>query len=64
MVSHIYGEKNIIERNDRPNLFIKELGLYLAYVENLFNKYKQLINNKEEQYISSVTSNLINGITY
>jgi hypothetical protein len=64
MVSHIYGEKNIIERNDRPNLFIKELGLYLAYVENLFNKYKQLINNKEEQYISSFTSNLINGITY
>lgn len=64
MVSHIYGEKNIIERNDRPNLFIKELGLYLAYVENLFTKYKQLINNKEEQYISSFTSNLINGITY
>jgi hypothetical protein len=31
MVDHIYGRKNVIERNDRPHMFVKELRLYLKY---------------------------------
>jgi len=29
MTDHIYGRDNVISRTDRPNMFVKELGLYL-----------------------------------
>ena len=31
MVDHIYGRKNVIQRSDRPMMFIKELQLYVDY---------------------------------
>lgn len=64
MIGHIYGKTNIIERTDRPNLFINELSIYIKYIESKFDTYKSLINHKEELYISTFTSNLLNGINY
>ena len=32
MVDHIYGKINIISRTDRPNMFVKELNLYIDYL--------------------------------
>ncbi|MBF0484317.1 MAG: hypothetical protein HQL25_06385 [Candidatus Omnitrophica bacterium] len=32
MVSHIYGRINLLENVDRPNLFIRELELYIDYI--------------------------------
>jgi hypothetical protein len=64
MIGHIYGKTNIIDRTDRPNLFIKELGIYIDYIEEKLEKYKLLINNNEEVYISTFTSNLLAGIKY
>ncbi|MFO8002083.1 MAG: hypothetical protein R6U46_12630 [Marinilabilia sp.] len=34
MMGHIYGTQNIMERNDRPNMFIRELELYVDFLEN------------------------------
>lgn len=31
MIGHIYGQNNLMERNDRPDLFVKELSLNLDY---------------------------------
>jgi len=32
MVDHIYGRTNVMERTDRPNLFVKELKMYIEYL--------------------------------
>src|SRR5690606_450705 len=29
MVDHIYGRMNLIVRNDRPHMFVKELSMYI-----------------------------------
>ncbi len=34
MVQHIYGNVNIMEQSNRPNLFIKELKMYVDYLRN------------------------------
>lgn len=34
MLQHIYYGKSVIRTNDRPNLFIKELKMYVAYFKN------------------------------
>jgi hypothetical protein len=45
MVSHIYGRTNLIERNDRPNMFVKELELYVDY----YNKQLHETDEKDER---------------
>ena len=37
MIDHIYGRTNIIARDDRPNMFIKELSLYINYLKEQIN---------------------------
>ena len=34
MIQHIYGKKEIENHTDRPNMFVKELGLYVSYLSN------------------------------
>lgn len=64
MVSHIYGKINIIERTDRPNLFIKELGLYVDYLKNKIEEMTIPLSGKEEKYVNTFHKNLIEGIEY
>ena len=64
MVSHIYGKINIIERTDRPNLFIKELGLYVDYLKNKIEEMAIPLTGKEEKYINTFHKNLLEGIEY
>lgn len=63
MVGHIYGANNLIERKDRPNVFVKELGIYVDYFHNQLKKLeenddKAKVNNKK--FLSS----LMEGIQY
>jgi hypothetical protein len=53
MVSHIYGKTNVIERNDRPNMFLKEMGLYVDYLRNKIQEVAQPISEKNEKYFST-----------
>ncbi len=64
MVSHIYGKINIIERTDRPNLFIKELGLYVDYLKNKIEEMAIPLTGKDEKYINTFHKNLLEGIDY
>ena len=64
MVNHIYGRENVIERDDRPHMFIKELMLYIDYLRM---KKKEVINPddcKEIKYFDSFKENLKKGIAY
>ncbi|MEH0156972.1 hypothetical protein V6R21_22785 [Limibacter armeniacum] len=64
MVGHIYGRNNVIERTDRPNLFVKELSLYVDYLQNQLAEESTPIPAKKEKYYRNFTKNLMAGIEY
>src|SRR5690606_28581757 len=64
MTDHIYGRTNIISRTDRPNIFIKELGIYLDYLKNKIEESKYSMNKKQEKYLLTFIHNLNDGIAY
>ncbi|WP_085499224.1 hypothetical protein [Arenibacter troitsensis] len=64
MVDHIYGRGNVIERTDRPHMFLKELGIYLEYLKNKIEESRESMNKKQEKYLLTFTHNLNEGIVY
>lgn len=64
MVDHIYGRTNIISRTDRPNMFIKELTIYIDYLKDLIKDYNRSPTDKQQKYIKTFASNLKEGIGY
>jgi len=64
MVGHIYGKNNVIERVDRPNVFVKELGLYLDYLKTKIDETTSEMNKKQEKYLVNFSKNLDEGIHY
>ncbi|WP_372752899.1 hypothetical protein [Mariniflexile sp.] len=64
MTDHIYGRDNMISRTDRPNLFIKELYIYIDYLKNKLDEVKTLLTAKEEKYFQTFASNLNEGVLY
>ena len=64
MVDHIYGRINILLRKDRPNLFIKELKLYVDYLNNKISEAAKPVSEKDLNYFVKFTTNLEEGIKY
>ncbi|WMI69783.1 hypothetical protein [Mangrovimonas sp. YM274] len=64
MVDHIYGRDNVISRTDRPNMFIKELYIYIDYLKNKLETAKVEMTKKEQKYLATFAENLKSGITY
>jgi len=64
MVDHIYGRINILNTLDRPNLFVKELSLYVDYLKAELDKSLTHVNAKQERYLKTFQQNLLAGIAY
>ncbi|WP_142784881.1 hypothetical protein [Changchengzhania lutea] len=64
ITDHIYGRDNVITRNDRPNLFIKELHIYIDYLKNKLEESKISMSKKEEKYLRTFTKNMNEGVAY
>ncbi|WP_372792391.1 hypothetical protein [Lutibacter sp.] len=64
MVAHIYGKINVVDTNDRPHMFIKELHMYVDYFTNKVDEFKDSLNSKNEKYLNTFQSNLNDGIEY
>ena len=64
MVDHIYGRTNLIKRTDRPNMFLKELDIYIAYFANKLNESEQAMTGKQLEYFEEFQKNLNDGIEY
>jgi hypothetical protein len=64
MVDHIYGRINILNTENRPNLFVKELSLYVDYLKKEVEKSIDQINAKQERYLKTFQQNLLAGIAY
>ena len=64
ITDHIYGRSNIITRTDRPNMFIKELKIYIDFLKNKIEETRVSITNKQEKYLFTFIKNLKEGINY
>ncbi|NOR88422.1 MAG: hypothetical protein GQ527_12510 [Bacteroidales bacterium] len=64
MISHIYGKTNIISRTDRPNMFVKELNIYIDFLKGKIEETTSDFNKKQEKYLSTFAANLQEGINY
>lgn len=63
MVDHIYGRVNVLNDTYRPNMFIKELKMYVDHLIKEVQKNLPL-NEKQIKYFSEFRENLISGIEY
>lgn len=64
MVDHIYGRKNIIIRDDRPNLFVKELSAYYDYLKKQIDDEMKPIAESSAKKFQTFKKNLLEGIEY
>ena len=64
ITNHIYGRSNIIDRTDRPNMFIKELTIYIDFLKNKIEETRVSMTNKQEKYLLTFVKNLKEGISY
>lgn len=63
MIQHIYGKKEIENHVDRPNMFVKELGLYVSYLSNQINEVFEITPQQIKKW-ETFKTNLLNGIEY
>ncbi len=64
MTDHIYGRANVLDRKDRPNMFIKELSLYLDFLKNKIEETKENLTEKQIKYFTKFIMNIRDGIKY
>ena len=64
MTDHIYGRINLLNDTPRPNMFIKELGMYVDYLKKDITKSLGIINEQKIKYFTEFKNNLFEGIEY
>lgn len=63
MVNHIYGRTNVMPFENRPNLFIKEIELYIDYLTKEI-AHQDTITNAVLKKWNTFKANLITGVNY
>ncbi|MEI7471212.1 MAG: hypothetical protein WCJ85_03070 [Chitinophagaceae bacterium] len=65
MIDHIYGRVNIMNRSERPHMFIAELNMYLDYLKEQIEKDIDADTfDKKKKYYAGFYQNLRAGILY
>jgi len=64
MLQHIYGNKSILRIHDRPNLFMKELKMYIEYFRNEIETISGEISANQIKKWNTFKSNILEGIDY
>ena len=64
MADHIYGKINILNTENRPNFFIKELKMYIDYLNDKFSEITGPISDKQIKYFDTFVKNMNDGIEY
>ena len=64
MVGHIYGNKSVLTTNNRPNLFVKELKMYVDYFRNEIENISGEITNAQFKKWNTFKINILEGIEY
>jgi len=64
MTDHIYGRSNVITRTDRPNMFTKELKIYIDFLKDKIEEARASMTEKQKKYLITFVDNLNEGINY
>lgn len=64
MMRHIYGSDSVLSNIYRPNMFIKELKMYIDYLKKEIETFSENVTNKQSKKWEVFKSNLFNGIVY
>jgi hypothetical protein len=64
MVQHIYGNASVLRVSDRPNLFVKELKMYIDYLINEIKEVTSEITTPQIKKLQAFKNNLMEGIAY
>ncbi|SMO41230.1 hypothetical protein SAMN06265379_101615 [Saccharicrinis carchari] len=64
MIDHIYGKSNKLFNTDRPNLFIKEIKIYMDYLQNKIEECKDEFTAPQIKYFNTFKTNMQDGIAY
>ena len=64
MVNHIYGKISLLQSDDRPHMFIKELSLYVDYLKDELKKTSDGLLDKTTKYFQEFKNNLLSGIDH
>ena len=64
MVGHIYGRLNLLEKIERPHIFIKELGLYIDYFQGELQQLYHSFTDKKKKQLQHFKLQLSEGISY
>lgn len=64
MVKHIYGNTNVMTDTNRPNVFVKELKMYVDYLKNEISDFSSELTAGQIKKWNSFKSNLTEGIKY
>ena len=64
MIDHIYGRQNAFDLKNRPNMFVKELYLYIDYLKNKITENNNNYSEAQAKYLLKFAYNLKSGIEY
>lgn len=64
MVQHIYGNAIVMTDANRPNLFIKELKMYIDYLKNEISSISNEVTASQIKKLKAFKSNLLEGIDF
>jgi hypothetical protein len=64
MVKHIYGNTNILPDNQRPNMFINELKMYVDYLKKEITNSSAQITHSQTKKWNAFKKNVLEGIEY
>ena len=64
ITDHIYGRDKMITRTDRPNMFIKELHIYIDFLQKKLEDAKISMDINQKRYLVKFTNNLEEGVAY
>lgn len=64
MTDHIYGRQDLLEGVDRPDLFVKEMQLYVSYFKEMLEEAAAGLSDKKPKYFQEFYNNLLSGVAY
>ncbi|MFD2145401.1 hypothetical protein [Mucilaginibacter antarcticus] len=64
MVKHIYGKMDLLGKIKRPHVFIKELNLYIDYLQTDLQVHVKNMNDKKSKQLGKFKIQLQDGINY
>ncbi|MGC1633724.1 MAG: hypothetical protein WA749_16560, partial [Gelidibacter sp.] len=64
MAQHIYGGPSVLSDAYRPNMFVKELKMYVDYLRNEIATFTDELSAKNVKKWTAFKSNLLEGIVY